>query len=92
MSGGRLKLAVRRDGGQVIVVCEPDGPLVQGMPEGWQESGGPVEVMIATELLARIEESAPDPLAVVAGGCIEVLIEAVAATARAWPGGNGAEA
>lgn len=94
MSAGRLKLAVRRDGGQVVVVCEPDDPVLDELPEGWQDSGGPVEVLIAVELLTRIEATAPATLAIMAGGCIRGLIAAVEATGRKWwaVGGNGADA
>ena len=92
----RLWLAVRRHGPQLLVVCEPDGRTLEGLPEGLQDAGGPVELAIATELLARIAEAAPEPLADVAGECIgqlaEALADAAAEAAFAWSFGEGAEA
>ncbi len=75
-------LAVRRSGRQVIVVADfGEGiadDMVNALPDGeWADAGSPVEVIVASKLLGRIADAAPEPLATVADGCRYMLLEAV---------------
>lgn len=79
MSEHRPKLAVRREGQQIVVVVDwPEGDkLLDCLKDGeWGDSGSPVEPVIALELLARVGESAPAPLSTV---CRRIVSEAAEA-------------
>ena len=76
----RPRLGVRRNGRQVLVVVDwpPGDRLIDSIPEGgWADAGCPVEPVIALELLARVGESAPEPLASVCKRAVVAVSEAI---------------
>lgn len=89
---GRINLAVRREGGQVIVVARwrEGDRLPECIPDGeWADAGSPVEIPIAMELLARMAESAPEPLAATCARIVAAGAEAVSRAVEAVVFGPG---
>ena len=75
-----LMLAIRRTGGLIHVVVSPSpgyGLLEEYPEDDWADAGGPIEVPIALELLSRVSQSAPEPLAGVCREAGAKLVEAM---------------